>query len=347
MPWDQEIVLDPAITRDRTDVNHDNTPARIYSQLKKNEEFRVRFGDRVQKHLFGDGALTPENNIRRWRERSESIEDAIVGESARWGDARVEPPLTQADWLAHGNILTEQFFPAQQAVALERFRNAGLYPNVYPPALNQNGGRIPPGFKLHIRSLEEKVWVTLDGTDPRTPWTGAPSEGAFEYLGPLEFQEDQWVKARCWSGGSWSALVEADFTVDTTGTLDSDMDGIPDEWEMRYGLFRTFPDDAGQDPDADGYDNLGEYRAGTDPHDPEDYLLLEFHWDQGALFAAFLARSNRHYALCEADTENPTGWNVIGSWSIGGNDQWIELPLPTSESSAFFQLKASPFPIIK
>lgn len=46
---------------------------------------------------------------------------------------------------------------------------------------------------------------------------------------------------------------------------DSDGDMLPDTWETRYGLNPNDPSDATQDQDGDGYTNLQEYRAGTDP----------------------------------------------------------------------------------
>jgi uncharacterized repeat protein (TIGR01451 family) len=45
---------------------------------------------------------------------------------------------------------------------------------------------------------------------------------------------------------------------------DGDGDGMPDEWEVGYGL-DPWTDDTGQDPDEDGLSNLGEYENGTDP----------------------------------------------------------------------------------
>ena len=57
--------------------------------------------------------------------------------------------------------------------------------------------------------------------------------------------------------------------------LDADGDGIPDEWEKRYGLNPNDPNDANADADGDGFTNLEEYQAGTDPtdrHDHPDYL---------------------------------------------------------------------------
>ncbi len=50
-----------------------------------------------------------------------------------------------------------------------------------------------------------------------------------------------------------------------TPCLDSDHDGMPDAWELRYGLNPHNPADATQDLDSDGYTNLEEYLNGTNP----------------------------------------------------------------------------------
>lgn len=47
---------------------------------------------------------------------------------------------------------------------------------------------------------------------------------------------------------------------------DSDGDGLPDEWELRW--FGSLVQDATGDPDNDGFDNLAEYTAGSDPTNP-------------------------------------------------------------------------------
>ncbi|MHC4676721.1 MAG: hypothetical protein ACYTBZ_29910, partial [Planctomycetota bacterium] len=50
---------------------------------------------------------------------------------------------------------------------------------------------------------------------------------------------------------------------------DSDYDGMPDEWEIKYGLDPADSDDAALDADSDGLKNLKEYWAGTDPTDSD------------------------------------------------------------------------------
>ncbi len=49
------------------------------------------------------------------------------------------------------------------------------------------------------------------------------------------------------------------------GTRDQDEDGMPDEWEERYGLDPHDPSDAHQDVDEDGLSNYLEYLVGSDP----------------------------------------------------------------------------------
>lgn len=68
--------------------------------------------------------------------------------------------------------------------------------------------------------------------------------------------------------GDWSAGTP--FTVQTTANPDSDGDGIPDWWEIQYfGSTTANPND---DPDGDGFSNLQEYLADTNPNDRTSYL---------------------------------------------------------------------------
>ncbi|MCD8186210.1 MAG: polysaccharide lyase [Rikenellaceae bacterium] len=56
--------------------------------------------------------------------------------------------------------------------------------------------------------------------------------------------------------------------------LDTDGDGMPDWWEIKYGFDPNDPSDGAQDADGDGYTNLEEYLNGTDPREYIDYRNL-------------------------------------------------------------------------
>lgn len=56
---------------------------------------------------------------------------------------------------------------------------------------------------------------------------------------------------------------------------DPDRDGMPTEWEEKYGLDPFDPSDADKDNDGDGYTNLEEYREGPfDPINPKSHPAL-------------------------------------------------------------------------
>lgn len=70
---------------------------------------------------------------------------------------------------------------------------------------------------------------------------------------------------------NWSAEDPTPGTADgTVVNLDSDSDGLPDAWEILYfGSINAVDGDATDDGDSDGTTNYEEWRAGTDPTDPD------------------------------------------------------------------------------
>ncbi len=51
---------------DRTGTNTANKVTGLHQRLAANEEYRLLFADRLQKHFFNDGVLTPESVTEIW-----------------------------------------------------------------------------------------------------------------------------------------------------------------------------------------------------------------------------------------------------------------------------------------
>ena len=155
------------------------SPWRIHAALAQNADYVIRFADRVQMHLFGDGALTPAATAERWQRIVDQIAPGMIAESARWGDYRrdVEPVgptelYTKSNhWDVFVNDMVDNYFPNRTDVVLSQLRAAGLFPDTVAPTLSQNGGAISPGAEISLDAPAGTIYYTLDGTDPRADTT--------------------------------------------------------------------------------------------------------------------------------------------------------------------------------
>lgn len=230
--WDSEFVfIEADIGHNLGDLNgdnhnHDHCPIELLNQLDNNPEFRVRFGDRVQRHLFLDGVLTTQSVTNRWEQRAAGIFPALVAESARWGDFRRDVLSSGSFYLSDGlydrddewarehQRLRDQYFPYRRAEVIEawRSRSPALFPRVKAPEFGQHGGTVPYLFQVTLShgNRSGALYVTTDGSDPRDSG-GAVGGGAVVYDVPITVTESLRVKARVLDGGAWSPLAEAVF----------------------------------------------------------------------------------------------------------------------------------------
>jgi hypothetical protein len=209
--WDAEFGLGV-----NSDINTDTTGrsegvAVIQSKLVGNAEYKLRFADRVQKHLFNGGELTPAVTIPRYRALAAEIEPAILAESARWGDQDGNAAHTVAQWRAMRDYALNTFLTQRGPIFLQQLRNRGLYPNVDAPVFSRLGGLFTNSLNLAVTAAQP-VYYTLDNSDPRQYGTGA-AVGTL-YTTGVALTRTTRVKARArTAGGEWSALTEAVFTL--------------------------------------------------------------------------------------------------------------------------------------
>jgi hypothetical protein len=159
---------------DLTRANDAGSPAGLYDALKRNAAFRVRFGDRLQKHFFNGGAMTTQANGARWSAMESEIAGAVIGESARWGHETTTTLTRDGHWRPEVAWMRNTFIPGRNATLLAQFRAAGLWPLTAAPVFSQFGGVIPDdgSFRLTVTGpAGATVYFTTDGSDPYLPPT--------------------------------------------------------------------------------------------------------------------------------------------------------------------------------
>lgn len=214
-------------------------PGAILRQLAVNPEFRLTFGDTIQRRLFNGGVLSTANLQAAFNRRFGEIEPwGVRGESARWGDNRNSsiPYTYVSSWLTEKNRILNSILPERGALgatptnsALNQSRNFKVGATAYPlyPATaapefhnanggaDQHGGIVPNGFQLAIQNPGSggTVYYTLDGTDPREPFTDAVKPGTMTYNSPIPLPSSLTVFSRVLNAGAWSALTKAYFSI--------------------------------------------------------------------------------------------------------------------------------------
>jgi hypothetical protein len=190
-----------------------SNPQYIWQQLSANAEFRMRVADRVQKHFFNGGALSPEAARARFAARTNEIFQAVVAESARWGDSKVSTPLTRdQNWLPTANGILGAYMGQRTSTVLSQLRARNLYPAAAAPVFGQFGGNVPAGFEVSLSAAAGSVYYTTDGSDPRL-LGGTGSQAGKLYVAPFPVNRTTVVRARARVADAWSALTEATFTV--------------------------------------------------------------------------------------------------------------------------------------
>lgn len=203
----------------------------LYTRLADSPEFRLLFADRVQKHMFDDGALTPARFLARWNELKADM--ANVGVTVSDTDNNNAPYWVNGKgdgltWTTH----TAANRPSRQRVLLQGYRDGnngnatvpglyvteGLWPSTRAPAFSVAAGPVPAGTLVAITHTNATgtIYFTTDGRDPRAAG-GAVQGGA--YTTPVSIGLTTTLRARVRNGTEWSPLMERLYTVAGTPPL--------------------------------------------------------------------------------------------------------------------------------
>ena len=180
--------------------------------FSRNEYF-MAWADRTHKALFNDGVLTTASATARINSRANIVDQVIVAESARWGDAKgASPPHDRNDWIGAKNSLLS-IAGGRNSTVLGQLVSDGLYPTLGAPGFSQHGGHISSVTPLTITNGSGDIYYTTDGSDPRLIGGGIHTSATL-YTGPLLLTATSPIRARSYATGTWSALNEATFIVD-------------------------------------------------------------------------------------------------------------------------------------
>jgi hypothetical protein len=213
--WDAEKALENFATGGRNDVGLG--PKGLHTALRNSAHYRLLFADHIQRAMFNGGVLTEAVTVPLFQRRADEIESAIRAESARWGDNRETNEYLRQHLMNNFTSVLNNFFPGRTDRVLTQLRSANLYPAITAPIFDingtaQHGGEVTVGDALTIRSTQpaSAIYYTLDGSDPRHP---DGSIAGTEYDQTVSLSQSMTVRARAFSAGQWSAIVEADFVV--------------------------------------------------------------------------------------------------------------------------------------
>lgn len=105
-----------------------------------------------------------------------------------------------------------------------------------------------------------------------------------------------------------SSLTSATATL--TFVLDTDADGLPDEWEAAFFGTSTNADPTA-DSDGDGMLNWEKYIAGTDLTNTLSYLKVDWITEGEEAIVAFKTISNKTYSVLYSDGIDLGGWSKL------------------------------------
>ena len=126
--------------------------------------------------------------------------------------------------------------------------------------------------------------------------------------------------------------------------LDSDQDGMDDQWELANGFNPAHREDALEDADGDGHSNLQEFLAGTGPRDPFNVLKIEPpQIVENSMRIRFPTVLGKYYRVERSATEEAEAWEIVSA-QVAGDGRTTEImdPMPLGVTQLFYRVVLLP-----
>ena len=122
--------------------------------------------------------------------------------------------------------------------------------------------------------------------------------------------------------------------------LDTDSDGLQDSWETYYfGSVDGNNCSTYDDHDSDGFDNLSEFRAGTNPSDSNSALKInEVAYENDPSIVSWSSASNKLYRVLKSTNLTSNDWQIVSEGIIGTNSE-ISYNLSTTNTTEFIKIE--------
>ncbi|MEW5850134.1 MAG: CotH kinase family protein [Myxococcota bacterium] len=229
IPWDNDTSL-RSYDADITDLDEPGSPARLFFQLMSHPSFRAVVNERVAIHTSGTGALTSERCDARYRALTSLVDQAVIAESARWGDysrdvyymrSRADQALpaylyTRNDfWIPVRDEKLDEYCPRRTRELLEQYEDHGWYTaGLLAPSFSHVGGAVPGGTAVELRNPNDdgELVYTTDGTDPRDA-SGGVAVGALmgDEEESITVHQITTLSARVRDDDRWSPMARATY----------------------------------------------------------------------------------------------------------------------------------------